>query len=33
MINYAIEIGYVLGKIVNFVDVFEKHKGAYGETI
>ena len=33
MINCAKEIGFVLGKIVNFVDVLNQHKGAYGETI
>ena len=33
MIKCGEEIGRVLGKIVNFVDVLKKHGGAYGETI
>lgn len=33
MINCGEEIGSVLGKIVNFVDVLNQHNGAYGETI
>ena len=33
MKNSGEEIGRVLQKIVNFVDVLKKHGGAYGETI
>lgn len=33
MKNSGEEIGCVLQKIVNFVDVLKKQEGAYGETI